>query len=122
MSNVLIVEDNKFFREIYEDKLSKSGHSIVSYSDPYMAMEYMSENNLPDVIVLDILLPGVNGVALIHELQSYGDMRNIPIVVCSSVSSKIDKKTQVGYGITALLDKNTMELEDLVHAVNGALK
>ena len=121
MKQILILEDNKFYREMFENKLKTCGYATISHADPYTAMEYISENNLPDAILLDLLLPGVNGIAFIHELQSHEDMRNIPIIVCSSIADKIEH-IKNDYDIKISLDKNTMHPDDLVYAVNGVLK
>lgn len=122
MNTILIVEDNKFFSDIYEIKLNKAGYDTVRYSDPYSAMEYISEGNLPKAIILDVLLPGVNGLALIHELQTYVDTRDIPVLICSSIADKFDNNIISDYGIKALLDKNTMKPEDILYTVRNVLK
>lgn len=121
MSDVLILEDNKFFLELFENKLRKSGYKTVSFEDAYSAMDYMADNQLPKVVVLDILLPAVTGVALINEMKSHADMRDLPIIVCTSIVDRFTASSMKQYGINFLLDKSTMEPNDLVYAVKSII-
>jgi CheY-like chemotaxis protein len=118
---ILIVEDDKWFLDMYSKLLSDAGFEVIQAANAYKAIDLVAEGTIPDAIILDLFLPGVNGFALIHELQTYEDTREIPVVVCTTVADSIGKKNSLPQGITKLLDKSTMEPKDIVYAMQGLL-
>lgn len=120
-NKILVVEDDKWFREYLEKIISAEGHEVESASNAYEAIDKI-DKILPDVIVLDILLPGSNGVALLNELSSYSDTRVVPVIICSAVSESIPKKNLERYGIKKVLDKTTMDPGDLLISIRNLLK
>jgi len=118
---ILIVEDDKWFLDMYSKLLSDAGFEVIQAANAYKAIDLIAEGTIPDAIILDLFLPGVNGFALIHELQTYEDTREIPVVVCTTVADSIGKKKSLPQGITKLLDKSTMEPKDIVYAMQGLL-
>lgn len=120
-NKILVVDDDKWFREYLEKIISAEGHEVESASNAYEAIDKI-DKILPDVIVLDILLPGSNGVALLNELSSYSDTRVVPVIICSAVSESIPKKNLERYGIKKVLDKATMDPGDLLVSIRSLLK
>jgi CheY-like chemotaxis protein len=116
---ILVVEDDKLFMHLYARLLKDSGYEIISSTNAYDAVEEIAKGNIPDAIILDLFLPGVNGLALIHELQSYDDTRKIPVILCTSSADGITENTLKEYGIAKLIDKTTMEPKDLIYTIRG---
>lgn len=116
---ILIIEDDKLFLGLYSKLLKDADFDVVEASNAYQAIDLVGEGNIPDAILLDLFLPGVNGFALIHELQSYEDTRSIPIVVCSSSAESLDNNSLKSYQIAKVLDKSAMEPKDIVYAFRG---
>lgn len=81
-SRVLIVEDDRWFAEICADSLSDCDVRICH--DAQAAIEAI-DAVVPNIILLDLMLPGSNGVAFLQELRSYQDTRETPVIVCSSL-------------------------------------
>jgi len=79
---VLIVEDDRWFADICADSLSDCDVRICH--DAQTAIEAIDAAR-PDIILLDLMLPGSNGVAFLQELRSYQDTRETPVIVCSSL-------------------------------------
>lgn len=119
MSRVLVVDDNTWQREHLVSLLERAGHSVKSAGDAIAAME-MIDDRAPEVILLDMLLPGANGLTLLHELRTYEDLARIPIVVCSSL--ELPRRELAPYGVVDVLDKAVMQPRDVVAAVEGALR
>jgi CheY-like chemotaxis protein len=61
-----------------------------------------------DLIVLDMFLPGGNGLQFLHELKSYDDTSNIPVIVCSANPGSFNKKSLAAYGVLTVLSKATL--------------
>ncbi len=117
---VLVVEDDRWLAEQYERQLVAAGYRARIARDGLMAMEMIDDAH-PNAIVLDVFLPGPNGVVLLHELQSYSDIATIPVIVCTTSAADIPKNSLKSYGVRRVLDKTTMEPQDIVAAVRSVL-
>ena len=77
------------------------------------------DDERPDLVILDVLLAGPTGFAVVHEMRSYPELENVPIIVVSSVKiGEIDEK----YGISKTFDKAEMMPRDLLNSVANALE
>lgn len=117
-ASVLLVEDDPWFAEQQTKVLESSGFSVRHVSDGLAAIDAMDES-LPEVIVLDIFLPGPNALTLLHEMQSYTDFASIPVVACTSSAADLPADGLKPYGVCRVVDKCMMEPSDLVAAVRA---
>lgn len=115
--NVLVVEDNAWQREETARVLRQAGMTVRGVGDVLMAIDSIDEQS-PDCIVLDMMLPGSNGMTLLHELRSHDDLAKIPIVACTAADVHLVELQP--YGVVAILPKPTMTPQDLVAKVQGA--
>jgi two-component system, chemotaxis family, response regulator PixH len=90
MSTVLLVEDSLTEAEIITRYLHQVGVRVVSAKSGEEAMEKML-NERPDLIVLDVILPGQSGFELCRELKGDPDTVAIPVVICSTKDTEADK-------------------------------
>lgn len=118
MSRVLIVEDDVWLAEYYQRLCRQSGFESRHALNALDAMA-MIDDDAPDVIILDMLLAATTGLTLLHELQSYGDLAAIPVIVCTNSAKDIDTSLLRPYGVRRVLDKTTMHPDDLVAAVRS---
>jgi CheY-like chemotaxis protein len=119
MSYVLIVEDEPWQRDHVASVLSRRNITVQTSGHAHEALELI-DKAVPDVILLDMKLPGVNAMALLHELQSHDDLANIPVVIMSA-QSDITHEELKPYGVVGLLDKAIMKPEDIAAAVRKAI-
>lgn len=119
MQRVLVVEDDSWQREHVARVLQKHGYETAESAHVLEAIDHI-DTFQPDVIVLDMMLPGSNGLVLLHELQSHSDLASIPIVVMTT-RSDISIAELRPYGVKTVLDKTTMQLEDIVAAIRKVL-
>lgn len=116
----LIEDDRLLAQQFTRQLLSEAGWSVHHSSDVVEAIRSIDET-LPDVIILDVLLPAATAFTLLHELQSYEDTRVIPIIICSSIAESLSLNELSPYGVIAILDKATVTPESLRRAVRAAL-
>lgn len=110
---VFVLEDDRGWEAYYRRILK--GRELVFFNNGIEAIAAMDEEK-PALVILDVLLAGPTGFAVIHEMRSYPELENVPIVVVSSVKiGEIDEK----YGILRTFDKSEMLPQDLVNVVNG---
>jgi CheY-like chemotaxis protein len=120
MTHVLIVEDDDWLRQSYERQLQASGYDTTGVGNALEAIDAM-DNALPDVLVLDLWLPGPNGIALLNELQSHVDLSHIPVILCTAQAATIDAQSLAVYGVRDVVDKATLKPGDLVAAVQAVV-
>jgi DNA-binding response OmpR family regulator len=121
MAHILLVEDELWLGELYVQLLSRE-HSVDWRRDGYDAIETIDQRR-PDLIVLDLLLPRVNGVQLLHELVSYSDTAKIPVVLFSAaLPDDLDQNVLRAYGVAATLDKAATKPAQVVKTINGIIK
>lgn len=118
--SVLIVEDDPWLAEQQARTLDKAGYKTTISPHAIAAISAVDDVH-PDVIILDVLLTGNTAFALLHELQSYGDTGAIPIVLCTNLAADMDIADVRPYGVRRILDKTTMEPDDLIAAVRSVL-
>jgi CheY-like chemotaxis protein len=117
---VLIVEDDVWLAEQQSRVLERAGYSTVVSPHAIAAIAAIDDIQ-PDAIVLDVLLTGNTGFALLHELQSYGDTGGIPVVLCTNLAADMNLDDVRPYGVRRILDKTVMEPDDVVAAVRSVL-
>ncbi|MNT81546.1 hypothetical protein D3C72_2211510 [compost metagenome] len=68
---------------------------------------------------MDVLLTGTTAFTLLHELQSYTDTAMVPIVLCTNMAAELELEELESYGVRRILDKATMQPDDLIAAVRS---
>lgn len=81
--NVLVVDDNEVNREILSRRLELQGHRVVMAEDGYRALEQLRKESF-DLVLLDIMMPGMDGYEVLREIKSNQKLRHIPVVIISA--------------------------------------
>lgn len=90
MSTVLVVEDSITEMQILSSYLQQAGLAVMSAHSGEEAQTKLS-NSTPDLIVLDVILPGQSGFELCRELKADPRTNQIPIIICSTKDTDVDK-------------------------------
>lgn len=104
MNTVLVVEDGLTDMELISRYLQQAGYSVMSATSSEEAQAKI-DNTKPDVIFLDVVLPGKSGFEICRELKSNPDTSKIPVVFCSTKNSDVDKIWGNMLGAEAYLSK-----------------
>jgi two-component system phosphate regulon response regulator PhoB len=89
---VLVVDDDSDLRESLEIMLQLSGYQVASVSDASQALSWLQSSSLhPSVILLDFMMPGMNGVEFSMQLTSDTALAEIPIVFITGAEAALDK-------------------------------
>ena len=118
---ILVVEDTEDNRRIVRDTLSGAGYDIIEASDGAAGVA-MAAQHKPDLILMDIQLPGMDGLAATKKLKADPATRNIPILVVTSYAMKGDEAKAFEAGcsgyVTKPIDK-TVFLEAVAKALRS---
>ncbi len=105
---VLLVEDSRFLRAAIERSLAKVGHTVIGISDGREALQ-SARNSEPAVILLDMMLPGLDGVCVLNALKQDASTSHIPVIVLTGLSQKNEAKL-VKAGAAAYIEKSSLDL------------
>jgi CheY-like chemotaxis protein len=108
-SKVLLVEDSKFLRIVNGRALAKAGYEVSTAADGEEALR-VANDELPDIILLDMLLPKLSGPEVLQALKSNPATMTIPVIVLSSLSQKNEVKLKQA-GAVEYLEKASLDLE-----------
>ena len=82
--NILIIEDDMPVRDLYESVLTKAGYEVKTAIDGLQGSLAASE--IPDLILLDIMLPKLDGVSLLKQLKANDDTKNISVILLTNLA------------------------------------
>lgn len=116
---VLIIDDDEIFTDLIEQTLV-SEFKIKVAKNSWAGMEAI-DSFKPDIIVLDILMPAVNGLSLLNEIISHSDLVQIPIIVCSSIADQLNQEALQTTGIKRVVDKTSMHPGDIKRYIKHVL-
>ena len=117
---IYAVDDEQPIREVYNYALSGAGFNVECFSCGAELFETL-EKNLPSLIILDIMLEGMDGYAILEKLRENAKTENIPVIMVSAKTEEIDKVKGLNLGADDYLSKPFGVLE-LVARINAKLR
>jgi CheY-like chemotaxis protein len=117
---IILIEDDKFIREIYVFSLQKADFIVLSSIDGEDGIKTAFDNPDAKLILLDVIMPKMNGVEVLRKLKSNPSTQNIPVILLSNLTDDqiINEAMELGaYGFIAKSQISQMELVDKVKAV-----
>ncbi len=117
---ILIVEDDSFLGSLVVKKLMAAEGNVILVSKGSDAVETI-QKEMPDIVLLDLLLPDVSGFEILKAARADVTIKNIPIIVFSNLGEEKDIKQATELGATAFLIKATISPDEIVTEINRAL-
>ncbi|PCI19064.1 response regulator [Candidatus Wolfebacteria bacterium] len=112
MKKILIVEDDSFLQGLASRKLSTQGYEILIASNSSEGFKVL-EDQKPDLILLDLLLPEVDGFEFLEKIRANEAQKDIPVIVFSNLSEEKDIERAQGLGIVDYMVKASFTLDEL---------
>jgi twitching motility two-component system response regulator PilH len=119
MSTLLVVDDSPTQRRMIADLLRANAFEIMTAKDGLEALELIQETQ-PDLVVLDIVMPRLNGYEVCRRLKANLTTRQLPIIFCSSNSTEVNRYWGLKQGAAAYVSK-PFRPEELVETVKQVL-
>jgi len=120
MKTILFIEDEELARQLVKLQLSSTGHDLILASDGLEGLTIASESS-PDLILLDLMLPGLDGFEVLDRLRSNKETKDIPVIVLSAKTQASDKKMADRIGADAYLTKPYSK-SDLLELIESHLQ
>lgn len=120
MSTVMVVDDSVTLRQMIAELLEGRGLKVTVASDGVEALEQIKTNR-PDLVVLDIVMPRMNGYEVCRRLKSDPKTQSLPVVMCSSKSEEFDRYWGMKQGADAYIAK-PFHPQELVGTIKQLLR
>lgn len=117
---ILVVEDDSFLVTAYKAKLTKEGFEVLIATDGQEALDILAKDK-PELILMDLVMPRMDGFTALAEIRKREDLKGIPIIVTSNLGQQEDIKRAKELGATDFVTKSDMSLTDLVAKLQGIL-
>ena len=118
---VLVVEDDSFLAGIYTTKLGLEGFEVLSAGDGEAGLK-MAKKEIPDIILLDILMPKMDGFEVLDELKKDPTTQKVPVIVLTNLGQKEDVERGLKGGAADYLIKAHFVPADTVAKIRKVLK
>ena len=120
-TKILLVEDDKTLIEMYSLKFKEENFKLLTVNDGLSGLE-MAKNELPSVILLDVMMPKMDGFAVLTELKKDAKTKDIPVLMLSNLGQKADIEKGKKLGAHDYVVKASMTPTQVIEKVKSYLK
>ncbi len=121
MKSILLAEDDPFTMDVYLNRLKKEGYRVDIAKDGQMALEKI-KNNYPDLLILDIKLPKIDGCQLLRMIRQDSKTKNLKVIVVSNLDQKDFPEDISDLGVIKYFLKIENTPEEILDTVKEILK
>jgi len=118
---ILVIEDDKFLRDLISQKLIKEGYDIAEAVDGEKGVESAKEEK-PDLVLLDLILPGIDGFEVLSRIKSDPSSAQIPVIILSNLGQKDDIERGLKMGAADYLIKAHFTPGEIIDKIRVILK
>ena len=118
---ILVVEDDKFLRELITQKLSREGYDVVGAVDGEEGV-VKAKKDQPNLILLDLILPGIDGFEVLSQIKKDPETSEIPVVILSNLGQKEDVDKGKSLGAIDFLIKAHFTPSEIIEKIEEILK
>lgn len=120
MANILIIEDDELIRRMYQQIFSFHGHNITLASNGEEGIE-QARANKPTLILLDIMMPKLNGLDMLKQIKALPELEKIPVIILTNLMGAADAETALSAGAIKYIIKSDYTPKEVVDMVEGIL-
>ena len=121
MKNILLVEDDPFLIDIYTTKLKKDNFAVQVARNGKETFKLLKKE-IPDILVLDIVLPQVDGWEVLSELKKNTQWKKIPVIILSNLGQKMEVEKGLNLGVAKYLIKAHYTPAEVVEEIKKIVK
>ena len=118
---ILVVEDDKFLRELIIRGLKKEGFEVIQAIDGEEGIKKIEEER-PDLVLLDLMLPGIDGFAVLEQVKNDPNLALIPIIILSNLGQKDDLDRGLELGAIDFLVKAHFTPGEIIAKIKTVLE
>lgn len=118
---IVIIEDNLDYSQLLQRVLSKAGYEVKVFNDPKDALPKIAAEN-PDLLILDVMLPGMSGLSILEELKKKDLTSKIPIFCLTNLPEEVGREKALALGAYCYLTKAHYNIYDIQKQVEFFFK
>jgi DNA-binding response OmpR family regulator len=116
---ILVVDDEMVMRSLIAIAMQRNGYNVTQMDNPFKALTHL-DRDVPDLIILDLMMPGMNGIELCRRIREHSATAGVPVVIFSARDDEHQIQEAMNAGATAYAHK-LQPACDLVEIVNSLL-
>ncbi|MBM3257660.1 MAG: response regulator [Candidatus Nealsonbacteria bacterium] len=120
MKTILFIEDESTLQKTLGEVLTKEDYQVISALDGEIGLRTAKEKK-PDLILLDLILPKMNGFEVLKKIKEDGEIKDIPIIVLTNLESMEDIQKALELGAATYLVKANYGLEELLEKIKNTI-
>lgn len=121
IAKILLVEDDFFLADIYQTKLSVENYDVLVGQDGMEGLT-LAQENVPDLILLDIMLPKMDGLEVLKKLKDDDRTKDIPVILLSNLGQEFVVKGGMNLGAVDYLLKSDLTPREVIEKIEHYLK
>jgi len=121
MKKILIVEDDKFLRELMVRKLSQENFEIIEAVDGEEGIKKIKDT-IPDIVLLDLILPGIDGFEVLAKIKEDATTNSIPVIILSNLGQREDVERGMKLGAIDFLVKAHFTPNEIIDKIKENLE
>ena len=118
--NVLLVDDDLTLREMYEERLKTEGFNIIQATNGEEALAKARETK-PNIILLDIMMPKINGFDVLKELKADDELKAIPVIILTALIQDVDRVQGKKLGAADYIVKSETMPGEVIAKIKNAI-
>lgn len=118
---ILIIEDDKFLRELISQKLLREGYEVAEAVDGEKGIKSVGEEN-PDLVLLDLILPGIDGFEVLTKMKENPALSQIPVIILSNLGQKSDIERGLHIGAVDYMIKAHFTPKEIIEKIKNIVK
>ncbi len=118
MKKILIVEDDSFLKNLESSKFNREGFEVFPATSNEDINRILGEIT-PDIVLLDLVLPGLDGFQILEKLKMDEKTKNVPVIIFSNLSDEKDMEKAKAAGATEFIIKANYTLDEIVQKIKG---
>jgi PAS domain S-box-containing protein len=115
--HAMVVEDEDDVREVVDRHLSRAGWSVSTAENGQVALDRLADGHEPDVVVLDLMMPRVDGFEVAERMREHPEWRDIPIVVLTAMDLDDKDYRRLRDSVSRVIEKSATSFDEVVEQV-----
>lgn len=120
--SILIVEDESFLSKVLTERMEDEGFGRIDVAGNGEEALQQLKSHVPDIILLDMILPRMNGFEVLEHLQTDAKLKKVPVLVLSNLGQDQDMEQAKSLGATDYIVKSNFSLQKVVEKISGILE
>ena len=119
MKKILFIEDESALHKTIGEVLTQQGYEMISALDGEIGLR-LAQTKKPDLILLDLILPKIDGFGVLKQLKENKKTKDIPVIVLTNLEGMQDVERAIKMGASTYLVKSNYDLEEVVEKIKNA--